>query len=74
MQMDVGFGDAVYPWPFLAEFPVMVDLDIQNSRMKDFYDFWFTAKTWHLEQGLLRSAIAFSFERREMAIPMSHPL
>ena len=97
MQVDIGFGDAVYPEPSLAEFPVllpmaapliraypreaaiaeklhaMVDLDIRNSRMKDFYDIWFMANTWDFEQRLLRSAIAFSFERRGMAIPRDVP-
>ena len=51
----------------------MVDLDIRNSRMKDFYDIWFMANTWDFEQRLLRSAIAFSFERRGMAIPRDAP-
>ena len=97
MQVDIGFGDAVYPEPSLAEFPVllamsapviraypreasiaeklhaMVDLDIRNSRMKDFYDIWFMANTWDFEQRLLRSAIAFSFERRGMAVPRDVP-
>jgi len=68
MQVDIGFGDAVYPEPELATFPVlvpmsapqiraypresaiaeklhaMVELDIRNSRMKDFYDIWYMAK------------------------------
>lgn len=97
MQVDIGFGDAVYPEPSFAEFPVllamsapviraypreasiaeklhaMVDLDIRNSRMKDFYDIWFMANTWDFEQRLLRSAIAFSFKRRGTAIPRDVP-
>ncbi len=97
MQVDIGFGDAVYPEPSLAEFPVllamsapviraypreasiaeklhaMVDLDIRNSRMKDFYDIWFMANTWDFEQRLLHSAIALSFERRGTAIPRDVP-
>jgi predicted nucleotidyltransferase component of viral defense system len=97
MQVDIGFGDAVYPEPSFAEFPVllamsapviraypreasiaeklhaMVDLDIRNSRMKDFYDIWFMANTWDFEQRLLHSAIAFSFERRRMALPRDVP-
>jgi predicted nucleotidyltransferase component of viral defense system len=74
LQVDIGFGDAVYPEPELATFPVllpmpapiiraypreasiaeklhaMVELDIRNSRMKDFYDIWFMANTWTFVQ------------------------
>jgi predicted nucleotidyltransferase component of viral defense system len=97
MQVDIGFGDAVYPEPSLAEFPVllamsppvirvypreasiaeklhaMVELDIRNSRMKDFYDIWFIANTWDFDQGSLRTAIVLSFARRGMAIPSDVP-
>jgi predicted nucleotidyltransferase component of viral defense system len=97
MQVDIGFGDAVYPEPSFIEFPVllampapviraypreasiaeklhaMVDLDIRNSRMKDFYDIWFMASTWDFDQGSLRNAIASSFERRGTAIPRDVP-
>ena len=97
MQIDIGFGDAVYPEPELASFPVllpmeapvvraypreasiaekfhaMVVLDIRNSRMKDFYDIWFMAKTWTFEITSLRSAIFASFERRGSPIPETIP-
>jgi len=86
MQVDIGFGDAVYPEPSFAEFPVllamsapviraypreasiaeklhaMVDLDIRNSRMKDFYDIWFMATTWDFEQRLLILALCQKYE------------
>jgi len=95
MQVDIGFGDAVYPEPELASFPVllsmdapliraypreaaiaeklhaMVELDIRNSRMKDFYDIWFMAVTWSFDMASLRKAIAASFERRGMDVPES---
>jgi hypothetical protein len=97
LQVDIGFGDAVYPEPELATFPVllpmsapiiraypreasiaeklhaMVQLDIRNSRMKDSYDIWFMANTWSFRLESLRSAIAFSFERRGSAMPNGVP-
>jgi hypothetical protein len=93
LQVDIGFGDVVYPEPELATFPVllamsapiirsypreasiaeklhaMVQLDIRNSRMKDFYDIWFMANTWTFTLESLLSAIALSFQRRGAAIP-----
>jgi hypothetical protein len=97
MQIDIGFGDAVYPEPELASFPVllqmeapliraypreasiaekfqaMILLDIRNSRMKDFYDIWFIAKTWTFDMASLRKAILTSFERRGSATPSGVP-
>ncbi|MEG9436370.1 nucleotidyl transferase AbiEii/AbiGii toxin family protein [Edaphobacter sp. HDX4] len=88
LQIDIGFGDAVYPEPELAAFPVllqmsvpviraypreasiaeklhaMVERDIRNSRMKDFYDICFMANTWTFQLASLRSAITVSFQRR----------
>lgn len=98
MQIDIGFGDAVYPEPELASFPVllpleapliraypreasiaekfhaMVVLGIRNSRMKDFYDIWFMAKTWTFDMASLSKAILASFERRGTVIPKEVPL
>ncbi len=97
LQVDIGFGDAVFPEPELATFPVllsmsapiiraypreasiaeklhaMVELDIRNSRMKDFYDVWFMANTWTFQLGSLRSAIKVSFQRRGSALPSEIP-
>ena len=97
LQVDIGFGDAVFPEPELATFPVllpmsapiiraypreasiaekfhaMVQLDIRNSRMKDFYDIWFMAKTWTFSLESLRNAIALSFQRRGSAMPNGVP-
>jgi predicted nucleotidyltransferase component of viral defense system len=97
MQVDIGFGDAVYPEPELATFPVllpmaapqiraypresaiaeklhaMVELDIRNSRMKDFYDIWYMAQTWTFEMSLLHRAITVAFERRGLSIPEGAP-
>jgi hypothetical protein len=97
MQIDIGFGDAVYPEPELASFPVllqmeapliraypreasiaekfqaMIQLDIRNSRMKDFYDIWFIANTWTFDMASLRKAILASLERRGSASPTGVP-
>lgn len=97
MQVDIGFGDAVFPEPELATFPVllpmaapqilaypresaiaeklhaMVELDIRNSRMKDFYDIWFMAQTWSFEMSLLHRAITAVFKRRSLALPEGAP-
>jgi len=97
VQIDIGFGDAVYPEPELASFPVllpmeapviraypreasiaekfqaMILLDVRNSRMKDFYDIWFIAKTWTFDMPSLRKAILNSFERRGSATPSGVP-
>jgi predicted nucleotidyltransferase component of viral defense system len=93
MQVDIGFGDAVFPEPELCSFPVllamaapliraypreaaiaeklhaMVELDIRNSRMKDFYDIWFMATTWSFDMATLHQAIAASFARRGLDMP-----
>ena len=97
LQIDIGFGDAVYPEPELASFPVllpmdapliraypreasiaeklhaMVELDIRNSRMKDFYDIWFIASTWTFDMASLRKAIIASFGRRRLSVPETVP-
>jgi predicted nucleotidyltransferase component of viral defense system len=97
MQVDIGFGDAVFPEPELCSFPVllamtapliraypreaaiaeklhaMVELNIRNSRMKDFYDIWFMANTWPFRLESLRSAITLSFQRRGSTLPNGVP-
>jgi predicted nucleotidyltransferase component of viral defense system len=55
------------------KFHAMVTLDIRNSRMKDFYDIWFMARTWTFDMASLRKAILNSFERRRTAIPTEVP-
>lgn len=51
----------------------MVQLDIRNSRMKDFYDIWFMANTWTFRLESLHNAIAVSFQRRGSAMPNGVP-
>ncbi len=51
----------------------MVVLDIRNSRMKDFYDLWYLAKTRKFDLATLRMAIHSTFERRRTPIPTELP-
>jgi predicted nucleotidyltransferase component of viral defense system len=55
------------------KFHAMVVLDIRNSRMKDFYDIWFMAKTWTFDMAPLRNAVLVSFERRGSTVPTGIP-
>jgi predicted nucleotidyltransferase component of viral defense system len=55
------------------KFHAMVVLDIRNSRMKDFYDIWFMAKTWTFDMASLTKAIRASFERRGTPVPTAAP-
>jgi predicted nucleotidyltransferase component of viral defense system len=43
----------------------MVSLGLLNSRMKDFYDVWFLARTFPFEAETLRAAIVGTFGRRQ---------
>jgi predicted nucleotidyltransferase component of viral defense system len=43
----------------------MVSLGLLNSRMKDFYDVWFLARTFPFEAETLRAAIVGTFARRQ---------
>jgi hypothetical protein len=42
----------------------LVRLGMLNSRMKDFFDIWFLARTFPFESGTLAKAIGATFERR----------
>lgn len=51
----------------------MVVLDIRNSRMKDFYDLWYLARTRRFELPDLTAAIAATFSRRRTPVPAELP-
>ena len=55
------------------KFQAMVDLGRANSRMKDFYDIWFLARTFAFEDDRLARAIAATFARRKTDIPTEAP-
>lgn len=55
------------------KFQAMVSLGRANTRMKDFYDIWFLAKTFTFEDDRLARAIAATFNRRETEVPLGVP-
>ena len=52
----------------------MVVLDLQNSRMKDFFDVWRLAQMHSFAGRLLAAAVHDTFERRQTAIPAGMPM
>ena len=64
-----------YPYEtVIAEkFQAMVRLGRANTRMKDFYDIWFLARSRKFEDDRLVRAIAATFERRATEIPAETP-
>jgi predicted nucleotidyltransferase component of viral defense system len=56
------------------KFEALVKLGIANSRMKDFYDLRFLAKTFDFEGKTLADAIKNTFNRRNMALPEEIPI
>lgn len=52
----------------------MVQLGIANSRMKDFFDLWFLARSFAFDGVAIATAIAATFERRKTTLPKALPL
>jgi len=52
----------------------MVDLDLQNSRMKDFYDIWILSRTLAFSGHGLSQAIRYTFQRRQTSVPTVAPV
>ena len=52
----------------------LVELDIDNSRMKDFYDLWVLGHQFTYDQDTLCTAIAATFARRSLTIPQTTPV
>lgn len=55
------------------KFQAMVQLDLGNSRMKDFYDVWMLSRTLEFDGQVLSNAIEATFERRDTPIPIASP-
>lgn len=55
------------------KFQAMVDLDLANSRMKDFYDIWFLSKNRSFDGETLKHAIQQTFHRRKTELPVKYP-
>jgi hypothetical protein len=51
----------------------MVDLDLANSRMKDFYDIWTCSRYLEFDGATLAKSIAATFERRATPLPTQPP-
>lgn len=52
----------------------IVDLGIDNSRMKDFFDLWFIATTYNHDEATLKEAVRRTFERRRQSMPTDLPV
>jgi hypothetical protein len=63
------------PQSSVAEkFQAMVELELANTRLKDFYDIWKLSQILAFEGALLSEAIAATFKQRGTPIPTSPPL
>jgi hypothetical protein len=56
------------------KFHAMVDLDLRNSRMKDFYDIWILSRTLTFSGRSLSQSIRLTFERRQTSVPTMVPV
>jgi hypothetical protein len=56
------------------KFHAMVHLDLQNSRMKDFYDIWILSRTLTFSGHGLSEAIRYTFQRRQTSVPAVAPV
>jgi hypothetical protein len=56
------------------KFHAMVELDLRNSRMKDFYDIWILSRTLAFSGHGLSQAIRSTFQRRQTSVPSLVPV
>lgn len=56
------------------KYQTMINLDLMNSRMKDFYDICFLSQHISFNSDLLQHAIQLTFNRRKTAIPLELPI
>jgi Nucleotidyl transferase AbiEii toxin, Type IV TA system len=56
------------------EIQIMVQFDMQNSRMKDFYDIWILSRTLAISGSPLSQAIRATFNRRHTGVPVIPPV
>jgi hypothetical protein len=62
------------PETVIAEkFQAMIALGMINSRMKDFYDIWFMARTMKFDFPMLSEVISKTFTRRKTVFPNGTP-
>lgn len=56
------------------KFQAMVHLDLQNSRMKDFYDIWILSRNLVFSGPALSEAVRSTFDHRQTRVPMEPPV
>lgn len=56
------------------KFQAMVMLEMNNSRMKDFYDLWFLGRDFSFQGQILTQALRATFERRSTPLPTTIPV
>jgi predicted nucleotidyltransferase component of viral defense system len=56
------------------KYQAMIDLDLLNSRMKDFYDVWFLSSNLEFDGAIVQKAIEQTFERRRTELPSEKPV
>lgn len=98
LQVDIGFGDALWPHAETVTYPVtlghaspvlrayrpetviaekleaIVALGIRNSRIKDFFDIDYLARSENFDLPTLTEAVRRTFERRRTEIPVETPV
>jgi hypothetical protein len=74
--LDLGMPHIlIYPKEtIIAEkFQAMIDLDLPNTRLKDFFDIWSLSRTLNFRGDILSLAIKKTFERRSTPMPVEIP-
>ena len=56
------------------KFEAMVKLDLENSRMKDFYDIWLLSREFEFDGTTLGAAITATFQRRKSDLAATVPV
>jgi hypothetical protein len=56
------------------KFEAMVELEMANSRMKDFYDIWTLARIRDFDGSTLARALRATFQRRQRVLPAELPV
>jgi hypothetical protein len=98
LQVDIGFGDALWPHAGEMAYPValgdpsplirvyspetviaekleaIVSLGIRNSRIKDFFDIDYLARSGRFNRAVLLGAVRRTFTRRGTPIPPEPPI
>ena len=56
------------------KFEAMVALELENTRLKDFYDIWILSQSFDFDGAILSEALRRTFERRQTALPAETPI